>query len=109
MGHLYSIVLIGYHFASARQRIQESTQGDEFFQIVSGRMDDAEYTKMLRTSDFCLHVRGFQVGVRECSAGQTVFAVTCGVCEAPVPIRFSDDTMCITKSCAEHALFRWFK
>ena len=36
-------------------------QGDDFFQIVSGRMEDADYVKMLRTSTFCLHLRGFQV------------------------------------------------
>ncbi|KNC73553.1 hypothetical protein SARC_13888, partial [Sphaeroforma arctica JP610] len=44
-----------------RQTIAESTADDDFFQLVSGRMEDVDYTRMLRTSTFCLHLRGFQV------------------------------------------------
>lgn len=50
-----------YYLYVCRQTVQQSVQGDSFFRIVSGRMDDKDYTYMLRTSQFCLHLRGFQV------------------------------------------------
>eukprot|EP01134_Creolimax_fragrantissima_P004253 CFRG4253T1 len=44
-----------------RQTIAKSTAGDPFFKMVGQRMNDDDYTHMLRTSTFCLHIRGFQV------------------------------------------------
>eukprot|EP00123_Amoebidium_parasiticum_P001679 comp12831_c0_seq1/m.7991 comp12831_c0_seq1/g.7991 ORF comp12831_c0_seq1/g.7991 comp12831_c0_seq1/m.7991 type:complete len:462 (-) comp12831_c0_seq1:351-1736(-) len=44
-----------------RKTVYNQVQGDPFFHLVSGRMDDADYQQALRTSTFCLHLRGFQV------------------------------------------------
>eukprot|EP00124_Ichthyophonus_hoferi_P001198 Ihof_evm8s57 gene=Ihof_evmTU8s57 len=44
-----------------RKTLYERSKGDSFFRLVSGRMNDVNYTAALHTSTFCLHLRGFQV------------------------------------------------
>lgn len=44
-----------------RQEVKSMYQDDDLFYIVDGRIDDVDYIEQLKTSQFCLHLRGFQV------------------------------------------------
>lgn len=59
--YTYTHTHLDTHARSHRKAVQQASQGDSFFKLISGRMKDVDYVFQLRVSQFCLHLRGFQV------------------------------------------------